>query len=88
VNVAPNVIHTLNRGALLVESESARSLSSAFLHQALLHDIFIQTSGVGTDRQAFTNEMTQPGWLSLKGHAGVDCCALLSLRFDQEFPIK
>jgi hypothetical protein len=27
----------------LVESESARSLSSAFLHQALLPDLFIQT---------------------------------------------
>jgi hypothetical protein len=28
----------------LVVSESARSLSSAFLHQALLHDLFIQTT--------------------------------------------
>jgi hypothetical protein len=27
----------------LVVSESARSLSSAVLHQALLHDLFIQT---------------------------------------------
>ncbi|HXM92930.1 MAG TPA: hypothetical protein VOA64_01550 [Candidatus Dormibacteraeota bacterium] len=29
--------------ASLVVSESAWSLSSAFLHQALLHDLFIQT---------------------------------------------
>ncbi len=27
----------------MVVTESARSLSSAFLHQALLHDLFIQT---------------------------------------------
>jgi len=36
-------LNTLHGGASLVESESARSLSSAFLHQALLHDLFIQT---------------------------------------------
>jgi hypothetical protein len=30
-------------GASLVVSESAWSLSSAFLYQALLHDLFIQT---------------------------------------------
>jgi hypothetical protein len=33
----------LHGGASLVVSESARSLSSAFLHQALLRDLFIQT---------------------------------------------
>src|SRR5260370_22601022 len=43
VNIEPDVIHTLHRGASLVVSESAWSLSSAFLHQALLHDLFIQT---------------------------------------------
>jgi hypothetical protein len=43
VNVEPHVIHTLHGGASLVESESAGSLSSAFLHQALLLDLFIQT---------------------------------------------
>jgi hypothetical protein len=43
VNVQPHVIHTLHGGASLVESESARSLSSSFLHQALLPDLFIQT---------------------------------------------
>src|SRR6266581_1056854 len=43
VNIEPDVIHTLHGGASLVVSESAASLSSAFLHQALLHDLFIQT---------------------------------------------
>jgi hypothetical protein len=43
VNVEPNVIHTLHGGASLVESESALPLSSPLLHQALLHDLFIQT---------------------------------------------
>jgi hypothetical protein len=43
VNVQPHVIHTLHAAAPLVESESAGSLSSAFLHQALLPDLFIQT---------------------------------------------
>src|SRR2546425_11444943 len=43
VNIEPDVIHTLHGGASVV-SESARSLSSAFLHQALLHDLFIQTN--------------------------------------------
>src|SRR6266404_214113 len=38
-----DVIHTLHGGASLVVSESARSLSSAFVHQALLHDLYIQT---------------------------------------------
>ena len=38
--------------------------------------------------QAITIEMNQFDWLCLKGHAGVDRCALLSLRFDQEFPIN
>src|SRR5216683_3054969 len=37
VNIEPDVIHTLHGGASLVVSESAGSLSSAFLHQALLH---------------------------------------------------
>jgi hypothetical protein len=41
VNVELNTIHTLHEE--LVESESAGSLSSAFLHQELLHDLFIQT---------------------------------------------
>src|SRR5258708_4682015 len=36
VNIEPDVIHTLHRGASLVVSESVRSLSSVFLHQALL----------------------------------------------------
>src|SRR5260370_5704531 len=36
VNIQADVIHTLHGGASLVVSESARSLSSAFVHQALL----------------------------------------------------
>src|SRR5260370_3093786 len=36
VNIQSDVIHTLHRGSLLGVSESARSLSSAFVHQALL----------------------------------------------------
>src|SRR5438093_2944306 len=44
VNIQSDVIHTLHGGASLVVSESARSLSSAFLHQALLHDLYIQTN--------------------------------------------
>ena len=32
-------------GASLVVSESAGSLSSAFVHQVLLPDLYIQTSG-------------------------------------------
>src|SRR5713226_3531077 len=43
VNIQTDVVHSLHGGASLVVSESARSLSSAFLHQALLHDSFIQT---------------------------------------------
>jgi hypothetical protein len=43
VNIQTDVVHSLHGGASLVVSESARSLSSAFLHQALLHDFFIQT---------------------------------------------
>src|SRR6266705_439699 len=43
VNIQTDVVHSLHGGASLVVSESARSLSSAFLHQALLHDLFIQT---------------------------------------------
>src|SRR5258706_11097426 len=43
VNIQSDVIHTLHGGASLVVSESARSLSSAFVHQALLHDLYIQT---------------------------------------------
>src|SRR5260370_18241720 len=43
VNVQTDVVHSLHGGASLVVSESAWSLSSAFLHQALLHDLFIQT---------------------------------------------
>jgi hypothetical protein len=35
VNIQADVIHTLQWGAFLVASESARSLSSAFVHQAL-----------------------------------------------------
>src|ERR1700730_12506853 len=42
VNIQTDVVHSLHGGALVV-SESAWSLSSAFLHQALLHDLFIQT---------------------------------------------
>src|SRR6266487_3965722 len=44
VNIQTDVVHSLHGGASLVVSESARSLSSAFLHQALLHDSFIQTT--------------------------------------------
>src|SRR6266436_8009859 len=44
VNIQTDVVHSLHGGASLVVSESARSLSSAFLHQALLHDLFIQTN--------------------------------------------
>src|SRR5712691_6771557 len=44
VNIQTDVVHSLHGGASLVVSESARSLSSAFLHQALLHDLFIQTT--------------------------------------------
>src|SRR5882724_3400960 len=44
VNIQTDVVHSLHGGASLVVSESARSLSSAFLHQTLLHDLFIQTS--------------------------------------------
>jgi hypothetical protein len=51
VNVGPDIIHTLHGGAFLVQSESAGSLITAFLHQALLHDLFIQTiSGPGPKR--------------------------------------
>jgi hypothetical protein len=42
-NIQANVVHIFHGGASLVVSESAGSLSSAFLHQALLHDLFIQT---------------------------------------------
>src|SRR5216684_1774848 len=44
VNIQTDVVHSLHGGASLVVSESARSLSSAFLHQAPLHDLFIQTT--------------------------------------------
>src|SRR6266446_5023512 len=37
VNTEPDGIHPLHGGASLVVSESAGSLSSAFLHQALLN---------------------------------------------------
>src|SRR6266850_2243887 len=37
VNIEPDVVHIFHGGASLVVSESAGSLSSAFLHQALLH---------------------------------------------------
>src|ERR1700751_304989 len=43
VNIQTDVVHSFHGGASLVVSESAWSLSSAFLHQALLHDLFIQT---------------------------------------------
>src|SRR5882762_10675565 len=43
VNIQTDVVHSLQGGASLVVSESAWSLSSAFLHQALLHGLFIQT---------------------------------------------
>jgi hypothetical protein len=43
VNIQTDVVPSLHGGASLVVSESAWSLSSAFLHQALLHDLFIQT---------------------------------------------
>src|SRR5229473_876683 len=43
VNIQTDVVHSLHGGASLVVSESAWSLSSAFLHQAPLHDLFIQT---------------------------------------------
>src|SRR6266849_4038261 len=56
VNVQTDVVHSLHGGASLVVSESAWSLSSAFLHQALLHDLFIQTirelSRTGPNRNA------------------------------------
>src|SRR5216683_4762954 len=44
VNIQTDVAHSLHGGASLVVSESAWSLSSAFLHQSLLHDLFIQTT--------------------------------------------
>src|SRR6267142_2111450 len=44
VNIQTDVVHIFHGGASLVVSESAGSLSSAFLHQALLHDLFIQTN--------------------------------------------
>src|SRR5258708_21441616 len=37
VNIQTDVVHIFHGGASLVVSESAGSLSSAFLHQALLH---------------------------------------------------
>src|ERR1700675_4156542 len=37
VNIQSDVIHSLHGGASLVVSESAWSLSSAFVHQAPLH---------------------------------------------------
>src|SRR6267154_1616828 len=43
VNIQTDVVHSLHGGASLVVSESAWLLSSAFLHQALLHDLCIQT---------------------------------------------
>src|SRR6267142_5966270 len=43
VNIQTDVVHIVHGGASLVVSELAGSLSSAFLHQALLHDLFIQT---------------------------------------------
>jgi hypothetical protein len=38
-NIQPDVIHTLQGGASFGVSESARSLSSAFVHQVLLHQL-------------------------------------------------
>src|SRR5882724_2389913 len=49
VNIQTDVVHSLHGGASLVVSESAWSLSSAFLHQALLHDLFIQTIRARSD---------------------------------------
>src|SRR6267143_6630877 len=47
VNIQTDVVHIFHGGASLVVSESARSLSSAFLHQALLHRlIHSNNSGV------------------------------------------
>src|SRR6266403_2899497 len=43
VNIQTDVVHIFHGGASLVVSESAGSLSSAFLHQALFHDLFVQT---------------------------------------------
>ena len=40
VNIQPNVIQTLHGGASYGVSESARSLSSAFVHQALLQTTY------------------------------------------------
>jgi hypothetical protein len=44
VQMRTRIIKSLHGGASLAVSESAGSLSSAFLHQALLHDLFIQTN--------------------------------------------
>src|SRR6266436_4441558 len=54
VNIQTDVVHSLYGGASLVVSESAWSLSSAFLHQALLHDLFIQTIRESADSVAWS----------------------------------
>src|SRR5713101_4886679 len=43
VNIQSDVIHSLHGGASFGVSESARSLSSAFVRQALPLDLYIQT---------------------------------------------
>src|SRR6202795_3637581 len=45
VNIQSDVIHSLHGGASLVVSESAWSLSSAFVHQALLLTCTFKQSG-------------------------------------------
>src|SRR5262249_6920164 len=48
VNIQPDVIHRLHGGASFGVSESARSLSSAFVHQALLLRL-MHSNKSGTD---------------------------------------
>src|SRR6266705_6425118 len=50
VNIQTDVVHSLHGGASLVVSESARSLSSAFLHQALLHRLIHSNNPPGMCR--------------------------------------
>src|SRR6266404_8166991 len=59
VNIQPDIIHRFHGGASLVFSESACSLSSAFLHHALLlRPIHSNLSGVGPTLRLYVSRLT------------------------------
>jgi hypothetical protein len=71
VNIEPNVIHTLHGGASFGVSESAWPLSSAFVHQALLHRLIHSNIwGAGTTTGVVLL-MAATGTSSVSNHSGL-----------------